>query len=148
MTTRADVVAEARTWLGTRFAHQCRARGVGVDCGGLIGGVAMALGIIQTAWWADVFDPAFGGYARQPSLGTLQRICDSFMQPTDDLLPGNVMLMRFAREPQHLAFVSELDGRATMIHSMGSIGRVVEHGLDFKWQRRIVQAYAMPGVGP
>ena len=38
-TTRTDVVAAAREWLGTPFHHQARLRGVGVDCVGLVIGV-------------------------------------------------------------------------------------------------------------
>lgn len=52
-------------------------------------------------------------------------------------LPGDILLMRFAGEPQHIALYTG----ATLIHSYASIRRVVEHRLDIKWARRIVQAY-------
>lgn len=143
--TRADVVTEARRWIGTPFHHQARQRGVGCDCGGLVGGVAVALGIVPRDWWAQVFDPQWGGYGRQPAHGTLQRVCESFMRPVDQPLPGDVVLMRFAREPQHVAIVGD-HGGLSLIHGYEAIGAVCEHALDDKWRRRIVQAYHMPGV--
>lgn len=143
--TRAAVVAEARRWLDTPFHHQARTRGVGCDCGGLVGGVAVALGIVPPDWWRDTFDPRWGGYGRQPAQGTLQQVCESFMARTDDPQPGDVLLMRFAREPQHVAIVGDHGGRS-LIHAYEAIGRVIEHRLDPRWQRRTVQAYRMPGV--
>ena len=32
MSEREDVVAEAKSWLGTKFHHRSRVKGVGVDC--------------------------------------------------------------------------------------------------------------------
>jgi NlpC/P60 family putative phage cell wall peptidase len=41
--TRAAIVAEARTWLGTPYRHQASLKGVGCDCLGLVRGVFRAL---------------------------------------------------------------------------------------------------------
>ena len=35
-----DIVTEARTWVRTPYHHQARLKGVGVDCAGLVIGVA------------------------------------------------------------------------------------------------------------
>ena len=45
MRSRLEVVCEARTWLGTPFHHQARAKGEACDCAGLVIGVARALGV-------------------------------------------------------------------------------------------------------
>ena len=37
--TRAAIVAEARSWIGTRYCHQASLKGVGCDCLGLVRGV-------------------------------------------------------------------------------------------------------------
>ncbi len=37
--TRPDIVALARTWLGTPYHHQASCRGVGTDCVGLVRGI-------------------------------------------------------------------------------------------------------------
>lgn len=146
MTSRADVVAEARRWVGTPFHHQARTLGVGCDCGGLVGGVAVALGIIAADWWRTVFDRAWAGYGRQPAHGALRAICEELMLPVDTYRPGDVLLMSFLREPQHLAIVGEVDDRPTLIHAFQPAGQVIEHGLDPKWTRRIVAAYGYPWI--
>ena len=44
MTTRSDIVAAARTWIGTPYRHQASLKGVGCDCLGLLVGVWRELG--------------------------------------------------------------------------------------------------------
>lgn len=46
MATRAAVVAEAATWIGTPYHHQGRVKGVGVDCAMLLCDVYYTCGII------------------------------------------------------------------------------------------------------
>ena len=41
--TRADIVAEARAWIGTPYRHQASLKGVGCDCLGLVRGVWRAV---------------------------------------------------------------------------------------------------------
>lgn len=142
MTTRADIVAEARAWVGVPYLHQGRSR-AGTDCGGLIGGVAVAQGVIPASWWADVFDPQFGGYGRLPAQDTLRRICRSFMaQVEGPPEPADVLLMRFKREPQHLAVCCG----ATLVHALNGASKVCEHGFTERWRGRVVEVYRMPGV--
>jgi cell wall-associated NlpC family hydrolase len=45
MATRAEIIAEARTWLKTPWRHQGRLKGIGCDCVGHIVCVPRALGI-------------------------------------------------------------------------------------------------------
>lgn len=148
MVTRADIATQARSWLETPFHHQGRTRGVGCDCGGLVGGVAVALGIVPADWWQTTFDPIFGGYDSQPSHGTLQRVCESFMvrhHGAPDV--GDVLLMRFGAEPQHLAIVADYrHGGLSMVHALAASKKVVEHRLDATWRGRVVRVYRMPGV--
>lgn len=148
MTTRAQIVAEARTWLGVPFAHQGRTR-AGTDCGGLVGAVAVSVGVLPATWWADEFDPIHGGYARTPAHGALQRICEAFMTAIDPpaIQPGDVVLMAFATEPQHLGIVADyVHGGLSIIHALSSAGRVAEHRLAPEWRQRVMAAYSMPGV--
>jgi cell wall-associated NlpC family hydrolase len=149
VTSRHAIVAEARRWLGTPFAHQGRTHGVGTDCGGLVGGVAVATGVLPSTWWRDVFDPLFAGYGRQPSNGTLERICESFMRRIDlaEATDGDVLLMRFTGEPQHLAIVVPYaHGGYAAIHALLRARMVVEHRLDGLWWSRVVAAFRMPGI--
>lgn len=141
MTTGTDVLAEARRWLGTAFAHQGRLLGVAVDCAGVATETARALGL-ETC---DACD-----YGRQPDGSTLKALCDAHMDPVapSAVQPGDVLLMRLARDPQHLAIVSAVEaGRPTaLIHAYQEVGKVVEHGMDERWRRRIVRAYRIRGV--
>lgn len=149
MVTREAVVAEARRWLDTPYRHQARMRGAGCDCGGLIGGVAVALSIVPAGWWRDSFDPQFGGYGRQPVDGTLRRICESFMRRVEvkafDI--GDVLLMRFESEPQHLAIAADYrHGGMSVVHAMSRVGKVAEHRLSPLWAARVVAAFEYPGI--
>ncbi len=146
MTSRADVVAEARRWLGVPYAHQGRTR-AGVDCGGLVGAVAVMLGRVPADWWAAQFDPLHAGYGRQPALGRLQGICERWMLRMPQARPGDVLLMRFEAEPQHLAIAADYrHGGLSMVHALARSGRVAEHRLSPEWAGRIVACYGLPGV--
>lgn len=142
------IIDEARRWLGTPFAHQGRARGIGCDCAGLIGGVATSLGFVPQQWWSETFDPIFGGYAPTPSRDMLSTACASFMDRVRDApRSGDVLLMRFAREPQHLAFYVLEGDSETMIHAYTVPGKVVEHRLNHAWRARIVATFRFKVAG-
>lgn len=140
--THADVVAEARRWLGTPYQHQGRVRGAGVDCAGLVIGVARALGIV-----APDFD--IQGYARQPDGHSLAEHCAACMAPIApaDALPGDVASIAFQGHEMHLAILADYaHGGLSIIHALLRARRVVEHRLDAAWHARIVGWYRMPGV--
>jgi len=149
--TRADIVAEARTWIGTPYQHQARVRGIGCDCGGLIGAVGVAVGAFPANAWAAEFAP-HAGYARTPANGMLEAICQRFLRAIGlaAVQPGDVVLMRFSVEPQHLGILAPYHlGGLSLIHAYSHArpGRVVEHRLADVWRARVVQAFAFPGVG-
>ena len=131
---RSRIVDEARRWVGVPYLHQGRNR-FGVDCVGLILVVAWALGRSEY----DV-----KGYGRTPHAGFLKAEADRLMEPiaVDARQPGDVLLMRFRREPQHLAFVSDRG----MIHAYAGAKAVVETSLPREWLDRVVGAYAWPGA--
>lgn len=146
--SRQAVVAEARTWLGTKYQHQQMCKGAGVDCGMLVGGVAMGAGVITREFWLERF-ASFQGYARMPANGMLERVCRSFMavKPIDEMAPGDVLMMRFKREPHHLAIVADHPmGGLSIIHALTKPGYVVEHRLDAEWRACVMECFAMPGV--
>lgn len=151
MTTRAEVAAEARTWLGTPWAHQGHMKGVGVDCGGLIGGIAVALGLVGPDFWQRDFAP-FAGYARQPTGDSLVRVLGAFMPriEPDEALPGDVVALTFRRDPHHVGILVPYAAGpgVALLHALNSPGvrQVVEHRLDARWHTRIVAAFALPGV--
>lgn len=136
MIARADIVREARRYVGTPFAHQGRQLGRGIDCAGVVVCVARTLGLSD--YDAD-------GYGREPQGELLRHILDEQMVqvPVAEIAPGDVLLMRFDRYPQHLAVVTDYG----VVHAYETVGRCVEHRLDDKWRRRIVAAYRFADLG-
>lgn len=133
------IVAAARAELGTPFRHQGRIPGKALDCAGLVVAVAAALG-------ADYVDQQ--GYSRHPSDGLLESALDA--QPClervalADMQPGDVLLMRFAGDPQHLAIhagFSDSGQSETIIHAEIRARKVCEHRLSDEWRGCIVRVY-------
>jgi NlpC/P60 family putative phage cell wall peptidase len=145
MIDRAAIVAEARTWIGTRWQHQASLKGVACDCIGLVAGVARSLGLKA----ADEFDttPNLRSYGRQPDPALLLAGCDRLLERVtlSETDRGDVLVMKFQKEPQHFAIVSELDP-PYMVHALAHSRRVVEHRVDALWLSRIVRVYRFRGV--
>lgn len=123
MTTAADIIAEARTWLGTPFHHQGRVKGAGVDCIGLVIGVQHALGLS---------DYDYGNYGRIPNPVVMGRELRANMLPVPAVEPGTVLWFAFSAAPMHLGIVTDTG----LIHAYARAGRVVETGLDPQWVDR------------
>lgn len=132
--TADEIVAAARAQVGTPFRHQGRRPGEALDCVGL--------GAVVAGRWHDVLEPA--AYGRMPERGLLLQWIERqpFLHRVEAMQPGDALLMRFGREPQHMAIYA---GK-TIIHSYAKVGRVVEHNLDETWRRRIVAVYRFDGV--
>ena len=135
--TADDILAAARQCLGTKFRHQGRLVAFGLDCAGVAIHVAREIG-------AGVIDVS--GYGRTPANGQLEQSLDS--QPClervslEDRQPGDLLLMRFASEPQHLAICAG----ETIIHAYEAAGLFCEHRLSSLWAARIVRVYRFRGI--
>lgn len=141
--TRSDVVATARTWLGTPFHHQARLQGVGVDCVGLVIGVARTLGLVPPDF--DV-----QSYPRTPDGTSLMHLVHLHMrslQVDEQMRPGDVVVVRFDADPQHLGILGDYQhGGLSIIHAAAQPGRVIETRLMFSRSMQFVQAFALPGM--
>lgn len=74
--------------------------------------------------------------------GTMRTHCDAQLEPTQSLAATHLALIRFAVEPQHLAFiVPRAPDGWSLVHALERSGRVVQHRLDALWRGRIVQLY-------
>lgn len=146
----ARLVAIARQWVGTPYVHQHRTKGVAVDCVGLVIGAGLEADVLPT-WSPEAWEP-HRNYGRAPNPDHMTRAIEQFLEPLD-LAPGEVApdgAVAFIgwREnlPMHLAIMATApDGRQTMIHAFGHIGRVVEHGFDAEWPDRVVSWWVYPG---
>lgn len=151
--TRQAVVAAARSWLNTPFRHQGTLKGVGVDCGGLIVGVSIELGLIPANY--QRFLPAsVRGYARDPDGDLGRLLCDHYLTRIDpkDMRPGDVIVVRWDGPPRHAAFVAESAHGLTMIHADNErANKVVEHTVRVLSSKaakmpKLAFAYSLPGV--
>ena len=144
--TRDDVVNEARAWMGTPYVHQGHQKGLGCDCAGLVGGVAVALGIVPPDWWETAAAP-YAGYSREPSNKMLETICDGFMTRVETMQAANVVGIRWSIETQHLGILAPYPhGGFSMIHALEPRGKVIEHRVNDVWLKRITHIWQMPGV--
>ena len=134
--TPDEIIEAARSEIGTPFRHQGRSAGKAIDCAGLIVRVAELIGI-------PVDDQK--GYSRLPSGAKLESALDgqsSVFLVRGAPLPGDILMLRFNKDPQHLAiFAGE-----NIIHSTNQTGRVVEERFDALWKSRLVRVYRFAGV--
>jgi cell wall-associated NlpC family hydrolase len=141
MTKRAEIVAEARTWIGTPWQHQARLKGVAVDCVGLVIGTLRNLGLKS-----QCFDIA--GYPRVPD-GSMLALADAHLRriARADIKPGDVLAFAISRDPQHMGIVGDYrHGGLSVIHANSKAGRVVETRLMLAGNFKLRAAYSVPGV--
>lgn len=140
MTTRDAIVAEARDWIGTPFHHQGRLKAVGVDCIGLVVGVAKALGIPH----ADRTD-----YGRTPNPAMMRAALAEQLETIafKDVLPGDILWFRVASDPQHIGIVTTCDPMK-MVHSYSraQVMACVEQPVDGFWRKRVAGSFRFRGI--
>jgi cell wall-associated NlpC family hydrolase len=142
MTDRTRVVAAARDWIGTPFHHQARLKAVGVDCIGLVIGVARELDMVQ-----QDFDVT--GYSRYPDGRALMAMAREKMTwvPLDQMQIGDVVVVGFDKLPQHFGIIGDYrHGGFSIIHAASAYGKVVEQRLMFSKAMFFVAAFQLPGV--
>lgn len=137
MIERAEIVAKAREYLGTPFAHQARVKGVGIDCVGLVIGVAQELGLASVE---------ITGYARQPDPVAFRALMREHMVEKTfvERSFGDVLSFAFVSE-QHVGIITQLDP-LSVVHCWSKAGKCVEHALDSVWMQRIRGCWSFPEV--
>lgn len=128
MTNQAQLIEIARSYIGTPFRHQGRLPGTALDCAGLIVCSALAAGLNAK----DV-----RGYSREPDGSSLQSTIESQMIRVYKWMPGDLLLMRYYRDPRHVALWTGTG----IIHANNVDKKVVEHGMDSRMQCQVVSAF-------
>lgn len=136
MVTRAEIVTASRHYLGCPYHHQGRVR-AGIDCIGLAIAVCHDLGL---------GDFNFQAYSREPDGVTLVAEIEKVCTPIQQYQPGDLLIFKIRKYPQHCGIVTELADSLGLIHAYQSIGKVAEHAFADWWVDRIVGAYKLPGV--
>ncbi|MDI3470378.1 MAG: Gene Transfer Agent NlpC/P60 family peptidase [Pseudolabrys sp.] len=146
--SRAEIVAEARSWTGTPYRHQASLKGAGCDCLGLIRGVYR----VFCGPEKEPITPYSPNWAEETGQETLRdaahrHLVEIDARPLRDgepLREGDVILVRVRdRGPaKHAAIAS---GPDTIIHAYDRHA-VAENALPAAWRRRIAYAFEFPGV--
>lgn len=116
MITREDLVAEARSWLGTPFVDCADVKGVGVDCAMILVRVCCDLGL------APPIDPR--PYKPQQHLyqGYLDWLA-RYAKQVDEPQPGDIEMFKIGEHAFHSAFI--IVPGATILHAYKPSGRVI-----------------------
>ncbi|HEY4969205.1 MAG TPA: NlpC/P60 family protein [Steroidobacteraceae bacterium] len=135
MITPAEVIAQARQWLGVKFLHQGRTR-TGCDCLGFVAGFMAEMGSNVPLQYLPV------NYARAPGgkvLATLQAVTREI-----PLQVGALVLIRWPlmQDPSHTAIFTGCN----LIHCTEGERKVVEHRYGEPWVRRTHSIWALPEV--
>ncbi len=140
MPNRADIVAEARSWVGVRWQHQGRTR-LGIDCAGLIENVGKGVKLVGHV--------AKANYQRRTH-GTLflKNFKDHMKQkPINEAVLGDVLLFRDKQYPCHSAIVGERNNTHTIIHAHALKRKVLEEPLNQgDWLDKRVACFEFIGV--
>lgn len=142
MTIATDIIAQARTWLGTPFHHQARLKGKGCDCLGLVVGVVDELGLKDASGVAlAAYDEVT--YSRQPDGAYLTEKLTGLLAevPVAEARAGDLALFKVRENPQHLAILTDYEGTLGMIHCFAPARKVVEHRLDDEWKLRMIKVF-------
>jgi NlpC/P60 family putative phage cell wall peptidase len=140
MTTPDDIVAAARSWLGTPYQHQASVKGVGCDCLGLLRGV-----------WRECVGaepetaPAYSSdWAEASSEDQLLLAAQRHLVPVPGLAfqPGDVLLFRW-RAHLPVKHVGVATGPATMVHAQDGHA-VAEVHVERWWRRHLSFVFRFP----
>lgn len=122
---RAAIVAEARSWRGTRFCHGARVKGYGVDCGQFVIACFENCGLIPHVetgsyppdWFEHRDDDRYLGFVRA-----------HLAEITGPPAPGDVIVFHLGRCYAHGGIVT-VAAPLTVVHARRRAGMVIEEPL-------------------
>ena len=131
---RNKIVSTARKYIGTKFIHQGRCKD-GLDCLGLIVLIAKELELSN-------FD--FIHYEKRPDgKKVLSKVLNHYKEiPLWGAKQGDLLIFGNYKRPFHIAVKTDKG----IIHVHEGVGKVIEHGLDNRWKKRVHKAIRFPGV--
>jgi cell wall-associated NlpC family hydrolase len=140
MATRQEIVDEARSWIGTPWQHQQAIKGLGVDCVGLIAGIARNTHAVEDFEFE-------ANYRRHDESAKMVELFNEYMDAIDwhDALPADVLVIKKSASHWHCMIVAERNGdEFEVIEADRSI--VTKHRIDNSHKRRIHSAYRLRGL--
>ena len=133
---RAAVLAEARSWCGTRWHHQGRIKGAGVDCGMFLLEVYERVGVIP-----HIVPPPYPAdwnlhRSEEKYLSFIERFCS----PVEHPQPADIVAFKWGRCISHAAIVVKWP---TIIHSYIANGVCMDDAMaNADLAKRFAGAYA------
>lgn len=150
MVTRADVVRESLTWIGTPWQHGQGLKGVGVDCVHLPLRVAQALGLIDTSYTPAPYSQQWHLHKRRGEDEMLLGILAQFPLveiPKAQRQPGDLLVFRWIpRQP--CAHMGILLPEERVIHALcgEDVNRVLVQRLHGLRLRQAVHVFAFAAL--
>jgi NlpC/P60 family putative phage cell wall peptidase len=140
--TRAAIVVEAQTWIGTPYRHQASLCAVGCDCLGLVRGVWRALYGEEP----EAVSPYTPGWAEAAGGEALAAAAARHLVsiPRDRFAAGDLLLFRWrpGMTAKHAAIATAPD---RMVHAHDGAA-VAEVAITAWWRRRLAYAFRFPGI--
>ena len=138
--TPEQIIAAARECLETPFRHQGRQPGLGLDCVGLV-----RYPLVRLCGITDDFRTyslqAQPEHKTRAILAQFDHLISEV--PKADMRPGDILWMRFNRDPQHFGLFTGWN----LIHAVNNgRRRVVEHGFRAPWPARVRAVFRYRGV--
>lgn len=153
MTSRAQVVEEARAWVGTPWVHQAHVKQQGCDCLGLVRGVMVGVGALPpVAQWTALRVPdKYFAYSRVPDAKLLMEGFEQYWHrvPVEEARPADILILALGVSPRHVGIIVDHKHGLALVHAMqglGRGGRVVEHRLTPELRQKAFAAFSFPGI--
>lgn len=137
MTQAETIVAEARALIGVPYQHRQFGE-LMTDC----------FGVLRTIGGKISFPiPPIPEYGKSPSARLMRRMLDENLIriKVSAIVPGDVLHMAWAQQPQHLAVVVCADP-LRIVHASSECGKVVEVGVGKLDGFKIRAAYRVPVI--
>jgi hypothetical protein len=145
--SRAAIIGAARSFIDTAFEHRGRSPGVGLDCAGVLVCAARLVGAVPESFDVPEYGPV-------PDGRLMLEWCREYLgaeRTQDSMRPGDVLVVRTAQHPQHLALLADYHsepGVLSIIHASNTPlhRKVLEQRLVFSRKQAFVAAFEFPGV--
>jgi cell wall-associated NlpC family hydrolase len=103
---RDAIIAEAKTWIGTKWHHEARVKGAGVDCGMLLIEVFHAVGLMPKVM-PEHYAPDFMLHRNEEWFTDIIRLYADEIPESYGLLPGDVVVFRNGRTYSHGGIIAD-----------------------------------------
>ena len=143
MTTRAELIAEALTWRGTKYHHHQSCKGAGCDCVGFVAGVCIAVGLLPKTWQPETYSREWHLHQNQEALLTGMSKLGARQIPLEQAQPGDIITFQYGRVSSHLGILLPGD---RIIHAHMEVGSVVVTLFRGPFKLRARAAFVMPGL--